>query len=51
MGGTSPVLFEAANVTLSLPDPDPPDPLVFGLPDPDPLVSGMDPDSSIIKQK
>ncbi len=39
------------------PNPDPPDPYVFGPPDPDPLVRGMDPDldpapdPSIIKQK
>ncbi len=41
----------------SVPDPDPPDPRVFGLPDSDPdsLVRGMDPDPdpdpSIIMQK
>jgi hypothetical protein len=40
-----------------VPDPDPPDPRVFGLPDPDPLVRGvgpdpaLDPDPSIIMQK
>ncbi len=28
----------------SVPDPDPPNPRVFGLPDPDQLVRGMDPD-------
>ena len=35
------------------PDPDPPDPHVFGPlgSGPDPLVRGMDPDPSIIKQK
>ncbi len=33
----------------SVPDPDPPDPCVFVLPDPDPLVRNMDPDPSIIK--
>ncbi len=38
---------------ISVPDPDPPDPHVFGPPDPDPLVRGMDPDQdpSIIKKK
>jgi hypothetical protein len=44
---------------FSVPDPDPPDPHVFGLLDPDPLVRGMDPDPdpaldpdpSIIMQK
>jgi hypothetical protein len=36
---------------ISVPNPDPPDPSVFGLPDP--LVRGMDPDPdpSISKQK
>jgi hypothetical protein len=29
---------------VSVGDPDPQDPHVFGLPDPDPLVRGMDPD-------
>jgi hypothetical protein len=47
--------FEALVNTLvlltSVPDPDPPDPRVFGLPDPDPLVRGMYPDPSIIMQK
>ncbi len=42
---------------ISVPDPDPPDPHVLGLPDPDSLFRGMDlalnpdPDPSIIKQK
>ncbi len=46
-----------ASVPDSDPNPDPPDPRVFGLPDPDPLVRGMDPDPaldqdpSIIMQK
>jgi hypothetical protein len=43
------------NSSVPYPDvnPDPPDPLVFGLPDPDQLVRGMEPDSdtSITKQK
>jgi hypothetical protein len=33
--------------TCSVPDPDPPDLRVFGLPDPDPLVRGMDPDPAL----
>jgi hypothetical protein len=35
-----------ASVADPIPDPDPPDPHVFGLmdPDSDPLVRGMDPD-------
>jgi hypothetical protein len=37
--------------SCSVPDPNPPDPYIFGLPDPDLLVRGMDPDPSIIKQK
>ncbi len=32
------------------PNPDPPDPHVFGPPDPDSLVRGMDPDPSISKK-
>ncbi len=36
----------------SVADPDPPDPMLLGLPDPDPIVRGMDPDPdpSIIMQ-
>ncbi len=34
-------------MTCSVPDPDPPDPRVFGLLDPDPLVRGMDPDPAL----
>ena len=45
------------NCSVADPDPDPPDPRVFGDPDLDPLVRGMDPDPdhdldpSNIKQK
>jgi hypothetical protein len=51
------ILCSVADPNSNL-DPDPrilglldPDPLIFGLLDPDPLVRGMDPNTSIIKQK
>ncbi len=48
---------EQTALISSVPDPDTPDPRIFGPPDPDPFVRGMDPapdpdpDPSIIKQK
>jgi hypothetical protein len=40
-----------AQSSVADPDPDPPDPHVFGPPGSGPLVRGMDPDPSIIMQK